>query len=358
LSRYETAIDLDNPNNSQTQLIHLVGHDKTVLDVGCAGGDTARALIARGCRVSGVDVDAAAAEPARGILDDLVLADIDETPLSTLFKAESFDAVIFGDVLEHLVDPSAALSDAVSLLRPEGKVLVSIPNVAHGALRLALLGGRWDYTDKGLLDRTHLRFFTLEAVCELLEEAGLAIEVLRSTVLDPMATQEITVPADRLPASIVEWVRNQPRALDYQYVAVARPRSPGEQPARRPALEPAVSYDEARLTDRHTERMLAELEERHRLLTIRDHIMGLEASLATAKNRAARARQRAKSAERRLRKLRSVLTAIVAQIEAISRSKRPRTHLRALAVQLRADLRDADRPGDLLPGERRPAPRD
>ena len=153
MSRYETAIDLDNLNNSQTQLIQLVGHDKTVLDVGCASGDTARALTARGCTVSGVDVDAAAVEPARSVLDELVIADIDETPLRTLFKPESFDAVIFGDVLEHLVDPSAAMSDAVSLLRPGGKVLASIPNVAHGALRLALLGGRWDYTDKGLLDR-------------------------------------------------------------------------------------------------------------------------------------------------------------------------------------------------------------
>jgi 2-polyprenyl-3-methyl-5-hydroxy-6-metoxy-1,4-benzoquinol methylase len=358
LSRYETAIDLDNLNNSQTQLIQLVGHDKTVLDVGCASGDTARALTARGCTVSGVDVDAAAAEPARSVLDELVIADIDETPLRTLFKPESFDAVIFGDVLEHLVDPSAAMSDAVSLLRPGGKVLASIPNVAHGALRLALLGGRWDYTDKGLLDRTHLRFFTLDAVCELLEEAGLVIEVLRSTVLDPMAAQEVQVPADRLPASIVEWVRNQPRALDYQFVAMARPRSPGEEPARRPTLEPAISYDAARVTDRHTERMRAELAERHRLLTIRDHIMGLEASLATAKNRMARARQRAKRAERQLRLLRGRLTSIADQLEAISRSKRPRTHVRGLAAQVRSDATAEYDPGDRRPGERRSAPRD
>ena len=181
-------------------------------------------------------------------------------------------------MLEHLVDPWAALRDAATLLRPDGRIVVSIPNVAHGSVRLALLQGDWDYTDKGLLDRTHLRFFTLETVCDLLESSDLAIEVLRSTVLDPFAAEEIALDTDRLPATVVEWVRDQPAALDYQYVAVARLLAPGEVRGPRPGLEPVVAYDSARRRDMHTERIADELDERHRMLTVRDHVIGLEAT--------------------------------------------------------------------------------
>jgi len=335
VSRYETSIDLANPNNSQTQLITLVGSNKVVLDVGCAAGDTASALVARGCTVSGVDIDAVAAEPARDVLEELVIADIDRDPLSGHFKAESFDAIIFGDVLEHLLDPWAALRDAATLLRPGGRILVSVPNVAHGAVRLALLLGRWDYTDKGLLDRTHLRFFTLESVCQLLESADLSIEVLRSTVLDPLAAQEITVAADLLPPTVVEWTRHQADSLNYQYIAVARRLAPGEQRGPRPDLQPAIAFDVARSRDQHTERLHEDLEERHRLLTVRDHILGLEAKAGAAGRRAGQFRGRARHAERRFRAVRDDLLELIDEVEKISTSRRPRTHLRGLTARMR-----------------------
>lgn len=336
MSRYETAIDLDNPNNSQTQLISLVGRDKTVLDVGCAAGDTAAMLIDRGCRVSGVDIDAAAAEPAREVLDELVIADIDRSPLTEHFKAESFDAVIFGDVLEHLVDPWAALRDATTLLRPGGRILASIPNVAHAAVRLSLLGGRWDYTQTGLLDRTHLRFFTLDGVCELMESADLTIEVLRSTVLDPLAVQEISLHTDLLPPTSVEWVRHQPRALDYQYIVVGRLLEAGEPRSPRPQLEPAVAYDAARLRDRYTEEMSREQQTRHQLLTLRDHLIGLEATSTGLQMRNRRARTRLKDVEHRLREARAELRDLIDEIERVAASRRPRRAARELVRRLRA----------------------
>jgi 2-polyprenyl-3-methyl-5-hydroxy-6-metoxy-1,4-benzoquinol methylase len=332
LSRYATEIDLANPNNSQTQLIELVAGARSVLDVGCAAGDTARALVDRGCRVSGVDVDAEAAEPARSVLDELVIADIDQSPLSSHFKAESFDAIIFGDVLEHLVDPASVLRDSVSLLTPGGRILVSIPNIAHGSVRLALLTGEWEYTAAGLLDRTHLRFFTRATVCRLLEDAGLLIEELRSTVLDPLDT-EVQVDADRLPAAVVEWVRHQPDALNYQYIAAARPLAPGEVPGLRPPLEPALPLTDVRTEDEHTERMRKEQEERHRLLTVRDHIIGLEASVASADARTSRARTRARYAERRAKALREELDLLTAELDRLSRGKGA---LGRLAQQVRA----------------------
>ena len=162
--------------------------------------------------------------------------------------------------------------------------------------------------------------------------------MLRSTVLDPLAAQEITLDPERLPASVIEWVRQQPEALDYQYVAVGRVLAPGEGAARRPALEPAVAYDAARLRDKHTERLEAELEERHRMLTLRDHVIGLEATAAAADSRTGRMRARAKQAERRFRRVRNELEAVVSEIEQIAKSRRPRTHLRVLAQRLRAEM--------------------
>ena len=348
VSRYETEIDLNHPNNSQTMLITMAGRDRAVLDVGCAAGDTARALAARGCTVSGVEIDEAAAEPGKDLYEDLVIADIDESPLSTHFKAESFDAIIFGDVLEHLRDPAAALRDAMPLLAPDGRILVSIPNVAHAAVRLALLQGSWDYSDKGLLDRTHLTFYTRESACRLLEDAGLVIEELRATVLDPLhhvVVEDITIDTDRLPPGVIEWVRHQPEALVFQYVAAARVLGDGEVRPPRPRLVPARPLDQTRFRDEHTARMTALQDEKHRALTVRDHIIGQEASLATAAAKNSQAVDRAKFAERRARRTRQQLEALTSAVEGIARSRRPR---RAAARALEELRRPAPRGGRVV----------
>lgn len=319
VERYESEIDLGNPNLSHTQVIDLVGHDKSVLDVGCATGDVARALVARGCRVSGLDVDAAAAETARPDLDQLVIADLDTSSLAEHFKPGSFDVIIFVDVLEHLLEPERVLEESLALLAPQGRVVVCIPNVAHGGVRLALLQGRWQYTETGLLDATHVRFFTRSTFLELLHGAGLVVEDLRSTVADPLAV-EVAVDGDRIPAAVIEWVRDQPDALSYQFIASARQTLEGEpeDAGSEQVLTPALPTEEVRLEDRYTRghrdqireeqdrvreahaHVLEEQALRHRLLMVRDHIIGLEAGVASAVERQMRAELRATRAEQRV----------------------------------------------------------
>ncbi len=335
-SKYDTVVNLDDRNNSHTLMVELIGSNKRVLDVGCANGYLAEVLTARGCTVSGVEYDAAAAEEARQYLDRLVVGDLEQLDLVGELGEGQFDVVVFGDVLEHLRDPGAALRDARTLLRPGGRIVASVPNIAHGAVRLALLRGRWDYTDKGLLDRTHIRFFTLDAVCELLESAGLALEVLRSTVLDPVDVPEIALDEGVLPPTVVEWVRDQPGALDYQYVAAARALGPGEAREPRPALEPIVPYDLARRRDGHTVRMLEEVEERHQRLTRRDHVIGLEATVVAEQQRTSITLAHAEHVERRLRRVRGELDALTDELEQIVASRRPRARLRAIVQDLRA----------------------
>jgi 2-polyprenyl-3-methyl-5-hydroxy-6-metoxy-1,4-benzoquinol methylase len=220
MSKYDTTLDPAISNNSHYQLLDLVGGRKSVLDVGCATGFLAEALVERGCVVSGIDYDADAAEQARQYLDQLVVGDLNELDLAEEFGGRTFEVIILGDVLEHLVDPAVVLAGLVGLLAPGGSVVISVPNVAHGSVRLALLQGSWDYRELGLMDRTHIRFFTRRTLLAMLRVAGLIAVDVRTTSLDPLAG-EVPVDADRLPQGVVDWVREQPDAFSYQFLVRA-----------------------------------------------------------------------------------------------------------------------------------------
>lgn len=285
MTRYEADIDEANPNSSHTQVLDLVGEGKRVLDVGCATGYLARHLVANGCTVSGIELDAGAAEEARPFLDRLVIGNLNDVLLSESFEAASFDVIVFADVLEHVLDPAAVLRDSLSLLAPGGRVVFSVPNVSHGSLRLALLQGRWNYTDTGLLDRTHVVFFTYETLVALVLGAGLGIDVARATVTDPLSAN-IDIDTDRIPATTIEWVRHQPRALDFQYVLSASLPVEGTAPGAPTNPTQVLPAEVARAQDAFTAEAVRDEELRHRALTVRDHVVGLEATAAHARSHA------------------------------------------------------------------------
>jgi len=193
-----------------------------VLDIGCAAGDVARILSQRGCSVWGVENDRVAVELARAYCQRVVVGDVAALDLEATLAGTLFDAVLFLDVLEHLLDPAAALRKAARLLAADGKVLASIPNVAHGAVRLQLLGGRFRYTDAGLLDRTHVKFFDLAGVEELFKSSGYLIEECRR-VTRSLEETEIRVDLDAFPPELPEMILRDPEALTYQFFVIARP---------------------------------------------------------------------------------------------------------------------------------------
>jgi SAM-dependent methyltransferase len=136
-----------------------------------------------------------------------------------------FDAIVYGDVLEHLSDPRAALVALDRTLAPGGIVIVSVPNVAHLWVRLSLLAGRFDYADRGILDRTHLRFFTRRTLVAFLHSAGLTVAELRVTPV-PLP---LVVPPRWHGAGLrglhdlsARVARLWPGGLAYQFVAVCR----------------------------------------------------------------------------------------------------------------------------------------
>jgi SAM-dependent methyltransferase len=147
-----------------------------VLDVGCATGYLAAELARRGCRVTGVEADPAAAERARAHCEAVVVGDAeDEGCRGELAALAPFDVVLCGDVLEHLRDPWSALRGLAALAAPGGQVVLSVPNVAHWTGRRALVRGRFPYAEHGLFDRTHLRFFTRTSAGDLARSAGLRV---------------------------------------------------------------------------------------------------------------------------------------------------------------------------------------
>lgn len=238
--RYESVIDLSNKNNSQTQLILLTGEDKRVLEAGPATGYMTRALKERGCRVTGIEIDADAAVIAEEFCEHMIVGDIETMDLAEAFKDERFDVAVFGDVLEHLLDPGRVLREIRGLLAPGGYVAASVPNVAHASLRLALLRGDFTYTDLGLLDRTHLRFFTRESLKELFREAGYVIEEWGAVVLEPFGTEQGLREED-FPPYLARAMREDPDALTYQFIVKAVPGAPSAGSNGRSTTQPAAA---------------------------------------------------------------------------------------------------------------------
>jgi 2-polyprenyl-3-methyl-5-hydroxy-6-metoxy-1,4-benzoquinol methylase len=145
-----------------------------VLDVGCGFATTGERIQKLGNEVTGIDSSPEIAAVAGKRLSRIVQADLEDfdAVAATLGDAR-FDVLIFADVLEHLVWPLSTLRRYLEWLKPDGSVLVSLPNVALWSVRLAHLAGRWEYGETGVLDRTHLRFFTRKSAKWLLGEAGL-----------------------------------------------------------------------------------------------------------------------------------------------------------------------------------------
>jgi methionine biosynthesis protein MetW len=220
-AHYDAAAAAMGVDDRPPPLADKVPEGSRVLDLGCSVGQLARHLVDRGCTVVGVELDEAAAEQARRYCAEVHPADLDLVELGELLGDDRFDVVVCADVIEHLRDPARLLREARPLLRPGGRLVATVPNIAHGSVRLALLTGRFEYADLGILDRTHLRFFTRATLTELLRICG-----YRVVSMDPLELPvEMGVPYDpkALPRGVEKAVRKMPDAEAYSYLVVAEP---------------------------------------------------------------------------------------------------------------------------------------
>jgi 2-polyprenyl-3-methyl-5-hydroxy-6-metoxy-1,4-benzoquinol methylase len=208
-----------------TVLLDAIPKDATaVLEIGCAVGALGAAYKDRnpGCAYYGVEIHPPSAEIAAGRLDKVFCASVEEVDLSSLER--SIDCIVYGDVLEHLVDPWAVLKKHRSLLKPGGRIAACIPNIQHWSLLQHLLQGNWVYSDHGLLDRTHLRFFTLNTIFTSLVESGYRVETMIGVRIDEAGASAFV---ERMAPGLInmgidlDTFRQRCSAL--QYLAIASP---------------------------------------------------------------------------------------------------------------------------------------
>jgi len=150
----------------------LVPKGTRVLDIGCGCGQLGEVLKKKECIVDGIDVSLARLEFRKNYNtmweENIESFDFDQT-------SGNYDVVVFSDVLEHLVSAEPVLRKASTILACEGRLIISLPNVAFFPNRWNLVRGRWNYADEGILDRTHLKFFTLSTSKRLIENTGYQI---------------------------------------------------------------------------------------------------------------------------------------------------------------------------------------
>lgn len=201
--------------SSHSQLINLIGStSQRVLDIGCGNGELGEALRRRGHYVTGVDF-----QPPTHELDEFFEFDLRHgLPIP---ETRKFDVVLLADVLEHVPDSESLLQAARDRLAASGRLLVSLPNAVHWSVRASVLFGRFDYTNKGILDRTHLRFFTRASALRLFLNAGLRVRSCHSV---PVPWENVVpsgvgqYPAEQLEKLDYLLTRGWPNLFSYQHI--------------------------------------------------------------------------------------------------------------------------------------------
>lgn len=194
-----------------------------VLDLGCGSGALGQHLTqTRPCVVDGLTWSPAEAQHAQAHYRRVEVADLELVNLTELFAGCVYDYIVCADVLEHLRQPERVLAACRSLLAPGGQLLISVPNAGYAGLVAELLQGEFKYRDEGLLDRTHLRFFTRKSLQRFMGENSWALDGLE-LVERPLPESEFRTPFDSLPPAVSRFLLHAPDALTYQFIGSASP---------------------------------------------------------------------------------------------------------------------------------------
>lgn len=215
----------DDPNHAASKVFAWIDYKQDVLEIGCASGIQTKHLKEHfDCRITGLEIDPLAAEDARPYCESVIVGSIEELDLHAVLGERLYDAVTFVDVLEHLRDPVSALKKVRPFIKQDGCLIASIPNIAHAVICLELAHGRFDYQNYGLLDNTHIRFFTRKNVEKVFEDAGYQIDVWERVVKYPQDTEFRFVCGSAREQAFLDWICEQnSEAHTYQFIVKASP---------------------------------------------------------------------------------------------------------------------------------------
>lgn len=198
----------------------MIDAGSRVLELGTGPGAITKQLHANGCRVVGMEIDPTAIPLVEPYCERIIQADLNALGWEMVLGDERFDAVVMTDVLEHLYDPWRTLAAAANLMKPGGSLVISLPHVAHSAILAGLLHERFDYQPWGLLDRTHIRFFGLRNMQELIHGVGMHIVDADFVVKRPEDT-EFGALWKNLPQATRDVLSANPHGQVYQVVIKA-----------------------------------------------------------------------------------------------------------------------------------------
>ena len=236
---YERDIDASERTSLSVLARHIPAGAR-VLDLGCGSGAIGRFLAARdgpaagpidGLTLSGEEARRAAPHYRR-----VEVADLDTCELPALFAPGGYDIIVCADVLEHLRLPQRIMNQCRQLLAADGRALLSVPNAGYAGLVAELMAGEFRYRPEGLLDETHLRFFTRRTLMRFLRDHGWVAEQV-DAVQRPLPDSEFRVAFDALPPAMARHLLALADALTYQFIVIGRPQGAGEQPMALPPVD-------------------------------------------------------------------------------------------------------------------------
>ena len=221
-SRYDYSFDPAD-DSTASRVCRLVGQGRQVLELGCAAGAMSAVMTHHyGCKVTGVEYDPVAAEQAKQHCAQVHVLSLDKPGWEAALAPATFDTVVAADVLEHLRDPHACLRTLRALLPADGQLVVSVPSLANSGVLAGLLLNRFDYCEVGLLDRTHIHFFTVATLGEALVQAGFHVTDVQ-TIDASDWHPEFAHLWKSLPEALQTWLKQNPAGQAFQVVMRAVP---------------------------------------------------------------------------------------------------------------------------------------
>jgi len=219
--QYARSLVSSHPNDPRLKAIRWITPGSRVLEVGCGHGALTRVLHRDlGCSVVALDIDPSCASDVRDDAERFVCGDLSQSA-TLLTLPTNFDAIVMTDVLEHLPQPEHTLHALSRLLNPSGRLVITLPNVVVWHVRLPFMLGKFEYTDSGTLDRTHLRFFTPQSAKQLVTAAGLDLVAVDATwnipILGRVLSYALLAEVDELEAKVR---RRAPRHAEWLIAAL------------------------------------------------------------------------------------------------------------------------------------------
>lgn len=187
--KYEYAVD-PTADTAPARVVRLIGTDQRVLEIGSGPGSITRLLTGAGrCKVTALEIDPEAIEKVRPFCESVHQADLNNVNWTEILAEKKFNFVVAADVLEHVYDPLSVLKGMSKLMESDGSIVISLPHIGHASILGCLMSNDFEYRDWGLLDKTHIRFFCLKNIQELIRAAQLKIVHAEFVIRHPLQTE-------------------------------------------------------------------------------------------------------------------------------------------------------------------------